>query len=130
VFNCDCFERSFDFSFFIELRLVHQVIQPSAVEQALDFGEHCFDGIELRAVAYVEHGFDVQLVPPLLCQLGLMNIQLVHEQSQWMLLLTVPKLLQVTDEVLSVYSFIEIHHMQHAILCGHRSYARSEPNVN
>ena len=130
MFNCYCFERSFDFSVCVESRLVNQVVQPSAVEQAFDFGEHSFHWIELRTVTHVEHRLDVQLVPPLLCCLRLMNIQLVHEKSQWVLLLLESKLLQVFNKVLGIYSFIKVHHMQHTILCSHGSYARSESNIH
>ena len=55
----DRFEGKFDWSVEVEAHLVHQVVEPSAREQKLDFAEHRLDRIELRTVADVEDRVDV-----------------------------------------------------------------------
>ena len=49
------FEGQFDGAVEVEALLVHQVVEPIAREQELDFAEHRLDRVELRAVAYVEY---------------------------------------------------------------------------
>ena len=76
------FERSSDLSIKVESCLVHKVIQPLVVEQSLDFGENCFNGIEFWTVPYIKHSGDLQLLVVRLHVFRLVNRGIIHEQCK------------------------------------------------
>ena len=93
------FEGQLDGAVEVEALLVHQVVEPSAREQELDFAEHRLDRVELRTVADVEDRVDVEALHQLSHSLGFVDGQLVEEQCERSVLVFAP---QVGEEVLEV----------------------------
>ena len=57
----DLLERCLYLLVCVETCLVHQVVQPLIIEQALRFGECAFHGVKSRRVSHVEDCFHVEL---------------------------------------------------------------------
>ena len=80
VVSCNCSERNFDGLIRVEPDLVDEAVQSSPVEYRFHLAEDCFDGVEFRAIGYVENWSDVELYIPRSDFFGLMYCQLIHEE--------------------------------------------------
>ena len=77
-----CLEGRLDLPVDVEPRLVHEVVEPPAVEAGLHLREHRLDRVELGAVPDVEHRCDVELWVLWPDLLRFVDLQLVHEQGK------------------------------------------------
>ena len=59
MFFCDPFESLIYLLERVKLYLIHEIVQSLLVVGALDFAEHCFNGVQFRTVAAIEDGHDV-----------------------------------------------------------------------
>ena len=117
--SCDLFESRPNLVVGVKAFLVHKTVQPVAIEDTLHFTEHCFNWVELWRVAHIVNALDVEPRPPLLQVFGLMNSELVHEQSEWLVSVFVAELLKVVKETSSINALRMNLAEAHALLFSH-----------
>ena len=85
MFWRDCLESLLYFSVGIEASLVDEAVQPASFEVVFYLAEDRFDWVELWAVAYVLDLLEIQLRIGWFDILRSVDLELVHEQGQWLL---------------------------------------------
>ena len=121
--SCDLFESRTYLIVGVKAFLVHKTVQSVASEDSFHFAEHGFNGIELGRVAHIVNALNVEPRPPLPQVFGLMNSQLVHEKSKWLVSVPVAELFQVLEETSSInglrVNLAEAHAMLFSHACDH-----------
>ena len=102
MISCDLFESRLNLVVGVKALLVHKTIQSVASKDSFNFTEHSFYGIKFWGVPNVIKALDVEPRPPLLQRFGLMNSELVHEQSKWLVSVFVAEFLKIVKETISI----------------------------
>ena len=111
----------FDGSVEVEASPVDEVVESGFAEKELDSTEDRLDWVELRRVANVEYRRYVKLFVPGPARQGLVDCQLVHEQSQGSCSVSPSQRLQIREEVVTVVGTLLDHQVLKSSLCSHTS---------